>query len=193
MIRAVIFDCFGVVIGDALSAMKTDLDTTDPQAVARIRSLLDQANTGQITADQSSKQIAEIFGMAYGDYRSELATHEVKDVELLRYIADLRKHYKTAMLSNIPKHSLSRRFTDEELAHYFDVVVASGEIGYAKPEARAYEIVAERLGVRLEECVFTDDRMPYCDGAQMVGMHTILYESFEQFRTQLDRLLADSQ
>jgi epoxide hydrolase-like predicted phosphatase len=192
MIKAVIFDCFGVLIGDALGAMTSQLVLTDPNSVERIKAYLNQANTGQTTAEHASRQIAEVFGMPYADYRAKLQAGEVKDQVLLEYIKQLRAQYKTAMLSNVPKNSLHRRFTPQELADHFDVVVASGEIGYAKPEAQAYEIVADRLGVRLDECIFTDDREPYCEGARSVGMQAVLYTGFNQFRSDLKALLADA-
>jgi HAD superfamily hydrolase (TIGR01509 family) len=193
VIQAVIFDCFGVIIGDALGAMTRELRTTNPEALQRIKGLLNEANTGRASSEEISVKIAAMFGMPYADYRAQLDLHEVKDQALLDYIGELRKTYKTALLSNIPKDSLSKRFTAAELTKYFDAVVASGDIGYAKPEARAYEIAAEQLGVRLDECVFTDDRQPYCDGAEAVGMQTILYTDFADFRTQLQTLLANPQ
>jgi HAD superfamily hydrolase (TIGR01509 family) len=68
--------------------------------------------------------------------------------------------------------------------------VSSGEIGYAKPEPEAYEIVAQRLGVRLDECVFTDDRADFCEAARAVGMQAIEFTGLEQFRHALEPLLA---
>jgi HAD superfamily hydrolase (TIGR01509 family) len=85
---------------------------------------------------------------------------------------------------------LGRRFQLSELADLFDVVVASGDIGYAKPEAAAYEITADRLGVRLDECVFVDDREPYCEAARGVGMQAIVYRDFAQFQAELQAMLA---
>jgi FMN phosphatase YigB (HAD superfamily) len=46
--------------------------------------------------------------------------------------------------------------------------------------------------VRLEECVFTDDREDYCEGARAVGMQAILYKNFTQFRADLEKLLSES-
>jgi HAD superfamily hydrolase (TIGR01509 family) len=85
---------------------------------------------------------------------------------------------------------LLRRFGTEELGRYFDVAVASAEIGYAKPEAQAYEITADKLGVELTECVFTDDRGEYCEGARGLGMQAILYENLEQFKAELAKIVA---
>jgi len=193
VIKAIIFDCFGVIIGDALEVLCRDLRERDPAAADSVRAIVQASNRGITDPAQSSRQVAELIGLSYQEYRQKLNEGEVRDEALLAYIADLRKTYKTALLSNIGAGSLARRFRPGELEAYFDSVVASGEIGHAKPEARAYEITAERLGVGVDECVFTDDREPYCEGAARVGMQTILYQDFPQFRTDLERLLADSQ
>ncbi len=127
--------------------------------------------------------IFDCFGVLITD-------REGKNQELLDYIVDLRKNYKTGLLSNISIGGLGARFSPEELTHHFDAVVASGEIGYAKPEAQAYEITADKLGARLDECVFIDDREDYCAGAKGVGMQAVLYQSFDQMKQDLSRLLA---
>ncbi|MCA9327640.1 HAD family phosphatase, partial [Candidatus Saccharibacteria bacterium] len=59
-------------------------------------------------------------------------------------------------------------------------------------EREAYMIAAEKLGVRLDECVFVDDREGFCDAATSVGMHAIVYTNFAQLRTELEALLTDS-
>jgi len=73
---------------------------------------------------------------------------------------------------------------------YFDAVVASGDIGFAKPEARAYETVADMLDVRLDECVFIDDREIYVEGANAVGMKGVLFTSLKQLKQDLSGILA---
>jgi putative hydrolase of the HAD superfamily len=94
------------------------------------------------------------------------------------------------MLSNINVPGLMRRFSEAEREEYFDVIVVSAEIGFAKPEAQAYEITADRLGVRLDECVFIDDREDFCEAARGVGMQAVFYQSFDQAKADLERILA---
>lgn len=192
MTRALIFDCFGVLVSDALTVLCETLANDNPGAVVHIWSLVGQANRGMISADAASTEIAEEFGLSLEQYRAKISQGELKNQPLLDYIVDLRKTYKTAMLSNIAVGSIGRRFSDEELARYFDLVVVSGEIGVAKPELEAYGITALRLGVKPEECVFVDDRRNYLEGARETGMQTILYEDFDQFKHDLAPLLSNT-
>jgi HAD superfamily hydrolase (TIGR01509 family) len=193
MIRAIIFDCFGVVLTDAMQNIRQGLLSSNPNGAQEITDIIAANNHGLIEPHESNQRIARILGISVDELRAQVSGKEVRDEQLLSYVQELRKHYKTAMLSNIAGSSLVRRFTDEELDQYFDVVVASGDIGYAKPEPEAYEIVAQRLGVRLDECLFTDDRELFCAGATSVGMQAILYTDFVQFKQQLEALIrADS-
>lgn len=188
--KAIIFDCFGVLVSDALEVMVADLRTGNPAVADAITKTVIRANQGLITAESSSENIAKLLAITSEEYRRRVATGEVKNTELLDYILKLRQTYKIGLLSNIGKGSLKRRFSDDEIAAYFDAVVASAEVGFAKPEARAYEIVAERLGVRLDECVFVDDRQGYCDGAKAVGMQTILFTSTARCKRALEAMLS---
>jgi HAD superfamily hydrolase (TIGR01509 family) len=190
VIKAIVFDCFGVVISDALEVLSGKLRETDPAAADRVSELIRNSNRGLVDPAESSRQVAAVFGMSYEQYRAAIAAGEVKDAKLMRYIVELRRGYKTALLSNIGAGSLARRFSDQELTRLFDAVVASGDIGFIKPDAEAYRITAERLGVTPEECIFIDDRQPYCDGARSVGMRAICYQNFAQFRNELEAQLA---
>lgn len=108
---------------------------------------------------------------------------------LLRHIKQLRRVYKTAVLSNTSRRSLEAQFPGDELSQYFDTVVGSFDIGFAKPAARAYEVVADRLGVRLEECIMVDARLEYCESARAAGMKAVHYTSFEQMKSELSQLI----
>lgn len=193
MIKAVIFDCFGVIITDALGAICSDLGISHPEKLRQITDTLNATNHGFISREEGSMRIADVLGINLEEYRERIAQDEVKDIVLLDYITGLRKTLKTAMLSNISNGGLSLRFTEEELQRYFDIVVASGNIGFAKPEAQAYEYVADQLGVRLDECVFLDDREEYCQGARGVGMRAIEYRNFTQAKQELESLLDNSE
>lgn len=188
MVKAIIFDCFGVLVEDALAALCQELP---PEKRQEAVGLMHAAHHGMLQSTDSNEQIAALLGMKLPAYQQAIRDGEIKNYPLLEYIAELHRKYKTAMLSNVSKGGITRRFTPLELS-YFDTVVASGEVGYAKPEAEAYELTADRLGVRLEECVFTDDREQYCEAARGVGMQAILYKDFTQFRAELEALLADS-
>jgi HAD superfamily hydrolase (TIGR01509 family) len=151
---------------------------------------VDAGSSGKMDAAASRLAVASEFGLNMDQYIHAIRASEVRNAPLFTYIEQLRLQYKTALLSNIVKGGLAVRFTEEEQTHYFDAVVASSDIGFAKPTVEAYEITADMLRVRCDECVMIDDRQDYCDGATAAGMQAILYTSFPDFRSKLMWLLA---
>lgn len=190
MIKTIIFDCFGVLVTDALEAIVSELRMTDAETADEIVALVHAASKGAMDPQAARAAIADKLGITTQEYANKIRHGEAKNRPLLEYIQGLRPQYKTALLSNVIRGGLESRFTARELAAHFDAVVASGDIGYAKPEAQAYQAVADRLGVRLDECIMVDDRQDYCDGAIAIGMQAVRYKSFGQMQTELARLLA---
>lgn len=189
MIKAIIFDCFGVVVADALEGIINELGLPTEER-DQILQLVIAANRGEIAPEVYRTAVANKLGITESEYVDKIKSGEVKNEPLLDYIQSLKPHYKIGLLSNVSSlESLESRFAEGELKKYFDVVVASSQIGYAKPEAQAYEITASQLDVRLTECIMIDDRQDYCQGAIGTGMQAIQYESLEQLKADLNKLV----
>ncbi len=188
MIKAIVFDCFGVIVADTTEATYKLLGGDSEKDKEFLRDIYHKSSSGLIPA--ASPFIAERLGVPIETWEQELKNGRTINEELLLYIKTLKKSYKVGMLSNVSSLGLQRFITQERLAEYFETVVESHVIGFAKPEARAYEIVAESLNVRLDECIFTDDREEYIEGAQHVGMKTILFTNTGQFKRDLEALLS---
>ncbi len=62
----------------------------------------------------------------------------------------------------------------------FEAVVDSGFVGARKPEAQIYEITLERIGLPGEACLFVDDLLPNCEGAEAAGMNAVHFRDNEQ-------------
>jgi HAD superfamily hydrolase (TIGR01509 family) len=167
--------------------MVEKLRATEPGKADQIVALVAVGAAGRMPAEVARAAIAELLGLSSSEYAARIKTEEVKNQTLLTFIKQLRLHYKIGLHSNVMRNGLEVRFPDGELTQYFDAVVASGDVGYAKPEAQAYELVADRLDARLDECIMVDDRDEYCAGARSVGMHAIQYQSFEQLQLELER------
>jgi putative hydrolase of the HAD superfamily len=62
----------------------------------------------------------------------------------------------------------------------FETVVDSGFVGCRKPEARIYAIVLDRIGLPAESCLFVDDVLVNCEGAERAGMTAVHFQDNEQ-------------
>ena len=192
MIKAVIFDCFGVIITDGLQVVMRELDKTNPEARAYIEPYLHRAMRGQISFQEYRQAVAKYLNIPAEDWSAEIKSHEYKDPKVMDLIKSLRPKYKTGMLSNVNKSGIERRFSPEELKECFDDVVVSAEVGLIKPNPEIYCLAAQRLGVDPKECVFIDDIERYCQAAAGVGMKAIYYQGFGQMKTELEEILAAS-
>jgi HAD superfamily hydrolase (TIGR01549 family) len=189
VIKAILFDCFGVLISDGLELVCRRLDQEDPEAREFIRHAVWLANTGQIESNEFIRSTAERVGVAPAEWRAQILQGEARDYQVFDLIQQLRLHYKTALLSNISKGSLAKRFTEKELAELFDSITTSSDVGYAKPSREIYLKAADQLGLPPEECVFIDDRREYAQAAEQVGMRWIHFKTYPQVVADLERLL----
>lgn len=186
MIKAIVFDCFGVVRVDATINAYHKLGGDSSKDEEFIKEVMAQVNSGLIPS--AGAVIARHLGISEKEWRETVYGSSEIDQELLDFVKQLRAKYKTSMLSNVSRGGLERWFEPGFLEEYFDVVVGSGDIGFAKPEPQAYEIIADQLRVRLGECVMIDDRQELCDGAISAGMRAIRYESLSQLKWALKHL-----
>jgi HAD superfamily hydrolase (TIGR01509 family) len=188
MIKAIIFDCFGVLVTEAWLPFKAKHFGHDPDLMAQVEEISWQANRGVISRDVAIQKTAALAGITV-DEAVKSIDKNVPDEELFAYIRQLKEQYKIGLLSNIAGNFLHRIFSEKHLA-LFDVVSLSFEKGFAKPQAKAFEAVAEELGVELEECVLIDDQERNVTGAREAGMQAILYKDVDQLKKELSKLLA---
>lgn len=190
MIKAIIFDCFGVLLGNAYKTHLMEIEKVDPEKAKQIHAINHASDMGILTRDETVEHISALFGMTKEAFLEEQDQVEIPNAQLLEYIATLKPHFKIGLLSNInTRDRLSTRFQPGQLDSHFDTIVASGDEGYVKPQPEIYQIAATRLGVEPHECVMIDDIIEFCDGARAVGMQAIQFVSNEQCITDLNTLI----
>jgi putative hydrolase of the HAD superfamily len=79
---------------------------------------------------------------------------------------------RTALLSNSGPEMIAGVRARRPLEAWFDAVIASHEVGVAKPDPRIYEICLQRLGVAGPDALFVDDRLENLEGAARLGVRT---------------------
>ena len=63
------------------------------------------------------------------------------------------------------------------LLHYFDYFVFSDEVGYSKPDPRAFHLALESFGdPDPADVVFVDDQQSNLRGAEAVGIATVYFD-----------------
>ncbi len=192
MIKAVIFDCFGVLTTDGWLPFKKKHFGHDPALEAQAADLNKQVDAGLADYNDFVRGVAELAHVSEAEVRTSIEDN-VAQRELFEFIAnDLKPTYKIGLLSNAGADWLSELFGEEQVK-LFDAVALSFETGFVKPDERAYRVITSRLDVAPEECVFIDDQERYCVAAEDIGMKAILYSEVDQTKQALSKLLANTE
>ncbi len=189
MVKAIIFDFFGVLADRGTASFRKTHLADDPQKDRQAKKLNDELGRGNLGYNDFIDALAALGGV---DRQKVLGYTEdyQPNQPLLDYIRDRLKHrYKIGIISNAGADWVLRILGSRNLK-LFDDVVLSYKTGFIKPEAEIYELSAKNLGVKPEACVFIDDILTYCQGAEAVGMSTVWYQDFEHFKTELEKILA---
>lgn len=192
MIKAIIFDFFGVIGQSTYVLIHEDYKTNDQQnrQFKELHKALDYEFISQkeflwAYADIlhiSAKEMQKLF-----DDKNRRFGHSE---HLLKYIKTLRKKYKIGLLSNMTKESYLEFI--EPIKDNFDVIVTSYHARLAKPERAIYELCAKQLKLDTSECLMVDDSYYNCEGARVAGMEAIEYTDLDNFKKTLAKFLADS-
>lgn len=187
MIKAVVFDCFGVLVGQGYWTMYRRLGGDLEKDGEFLDSLLDKVNLGKITSDQLAQLVCDRLGISIDTYRAAMRADQQPNQEVFDYIRELKPKYKIGILSNVMRASLEQK-VPQDLLGLFDVMILSGEVGLLKPDPAIFRLAIDRLGLKPEEIVFTDDHEEYLDGAKAVGLRTILFKDLTDFKRQFAKL-----
>ena len=99
-------------------------------------------------------------------------------IELMRELK--RSGYRMAMLTNNVQEWEPLWRPMLPVDEIFETVVDSGFVGCRKPESKIYEITLDRLGLPAESCLFVDDVLVNCEGAEKAGMTAVHFQDNEQ-------------
>ena len=187
MVKAIIFDCFGVLTTDIWLAF---CDKLPPGADLTTASELNRAfDRGLITENEFIEGVREATGSAPPMLEALQAGEIVKNEALLAMIAQLKTDFSIGLLSNISSDWVTREFLTPKEQLLFDTMVLSYEVGMTKPDPRIYMLTCERLRVTPAETLMVDDRLLYVEAAREQGLSGIVYEDMHSFTSQLNELL----
>ncbi|MEO6328197.1 MAG: HAD family phosphatase [Ginsengibacter sp.] len=192
-IKAIIFDLGGVFlnidyekVSNAFKALRVD-KFDDLYSQSEANPLFEHLETGKINQEEfcngmlkytdkaiTENDIIDAWNSILLDFRRESLYHLKK----------LKHKYQLFLLSNtniIHFHAFNkifeRSFDNDSFNSFFHNVYYSHEIGFRKPEPEAYLYVLNENNLQPETTLFIDDTLKNLEGANAVGMPTILLEN----------------
>ncbi len=129
------------------------------------------------------------LGISFADFSYAFKNWYVWNEELLSYLEALGNDYEIVLHSDNFEVISEDLRDNERLKKLFDYMVFSNEIGFNKAQKEAFEYTLEKINKVAGECVFTDDKAKNLVAPKSLGIETVLYKNFDQFKVDLEKLL----
>lgn len=194
-IRTLFWDVGGVLLTNAWDheerdravgkflLQKADFETRHKEAVATFEE-------GKITLDQYLDrtvfyQPRQFRKDEFKTYMFSLSKPKQEVLELARSLAG---KYLMATINNESREMNDYRIKKFGLSQIFDLFVSSCYVGMRKPDKKIYRLALDLIQKAPNECCFIDDRPVNIEGADKVGMRTVLMRDVAQLKKDLQAL-----
>ncbi|MEI7918501.1 MAG: HAD-IA family hydrolase [Candidatus Saccharibacteria bacterium] len=186
-VKAVIFDCFGVLI----TIGRDLLHQTYPQFSDQLTELERKSDSGLVSRSEFYNSVVAITGISMDDAMNKyysVENYNQSSIDLIKQIKATGR-YKIGLLSNIGHGWLDDFLPIMNGMNLFDTVILSSDIGITKPDPKIFELMAEKLGVNNDECIMIDDTPVNIASAINTGMQGIIFDSIDQAKNDLGKLI----
>ncbi len=198
VIKAIIFDLGGVLLRTRDFSARDHLAERLGMGRLELEELIfsgdsgDRAQRGEITAAQHWENLRHKLNCSEAQFNALLEDFYSED-ELDQYLVDyvnlLHGSYKTALLSNALddlRQAIAEKWHFEKA---FDYMIISAEVKMVKPEPGIFRLALDKLRVNARQAIFVDDMRRNVEAAGRLGLNAIQFQSPQQVRLDIDRLL----
>ncbi len=192
MIKAIIFDWFGVCTvenwGDCVRRELTGRWGLPAEKITvAYKAHLQDFMSGRLSADGFfSKFIGALDpSLDPASFRYLLGIVPALNTELLSLIRDLRKGYRTYLLSNTVDGLYSAYEEKIAFADYFDRTFLSHILSLSKTDPRIWDAVLREIPFRPADLLFIDNKESYLSVAAKHGVQTLRFTSNSELASAL--------
>jgi FMN phosphatase YigB (HAD superfamily) len=197
MIRAALFDLDGVVRRFDVSGLTAIEERHGLETGAILKALLhrdrlDAVVTGKIADEAWRVAAADELGAAGADFLLWDGMAGYVDVEVIELVRRVRERVPIGLLTNATSR-LRGDLRKLGIAEEFDVIVNTSEIGFAKPDPRAFAHAVVEFDVEPSDIFFADDTLVNVEAADRLGFIAHRFTSASELERVLRalRLLPD--
>lgn len=193
MIKAIVIDIGGVYIkgtrNDLFSFLSKKFKVDFKSSIGE---LYQEFNDGKITPEKFWREASNklkinesILKKSWLNALKAIFTINENFEEIIKNMKKLG--YKIATITNTNKFHFDFH---KKFGHYkyFDVVIASFEVGIQKPDERIYVILMQKLNLQPKEILFIDNSGDNLSIAKKLGMETLIYTDLEDLKKNLSDL-----
>ena len=195
MIKSIIFDIGGVIVGDLSNPLLEELSRKHKKQFGRLKAkwrLYEyQYRVGKFNEDWFWENFLKATGLNEkpNNLKKIVRKRLNKKVKGTLDIAkELKKNYKLAILSNYPKEWVEYVIKKHKLRVLFEPRVISCYEKCAKPDPKIYEVLLKKLKLKSRECLFIDNKEANEVTADNLGFNNIIFKDCEQLIHELRKL-----
>lgn len=195
-IKNIVFDLGGVIVDINKPAAISKFKETGISNIEefidpyRQRGVFHRLEEGSISREDFYEEMSRLAGKKIDSREIDQAWLDFLmpvDQGKLDFIMELRKQYKTLLLSNtnviIMTWARSEKFSPagKPLDYYFDELYLSYELGCMKPDFDIFHKMIELSGINPEETLFIDDSEANINAGNSLGFKTFWFKSENRF------------
>jgi len=180
MIKAIIFDFFGVFRTDTYKAWLIKNGYKRVGLFAEASILADQ---GKVDSAEFYRRVSVAAGRPVT--LEEVDGMATLDTEMVTFVRQLKRTYQIGLLSNAPKDFIRTLLDDYELNDVFDDIFISAENEYLKPHPDAFQNALRIMKVDAKSVLFVDDTESNVESAAQQGITSLLFTDIEQLKYDL--------
>jgi FMN phosphatase YigB (HAD superfamily) len=194
VIKTVIFDLGGVIVpfdfkrGYAKMEPLCGYPAAEIPARLRTTDLVTRFETGQLAARPFVEQLSVVLDLrvTYEEFCDLWTSIFLPDPLIPEsLLLRVKERYRLLLLSNTNPIHFAMIRQHYPLVRHFDHAVLSYEVGAIKPSPQIYEAALAQAGCRPDECFFTDDVLPFVEGARRHGIDAVQFQSAAQLEDEL--------
>lgn len=198
-IKLIVFDSYGVCLNAGFPNTSKYLAKKYGLKWQAVQKILYDKYFNQAATKKISQKAA--WKLALKELKLPINVQQIKhlhyglmqtNLNILTLANKLKQHYQIALLSKNTREQFTevkRRFL--ELKHTFGKnLINTWEYNLPKASASTIRYLCKRFRVRPEEIVYFDDQKINLKIPKSMGVHTVLYKNFPQFRQALNKYLS---
>lgn len=152
---------------------------------------LNMGATNQISEDDVWRLPVKHFGIK-DDWRQIRKFHwdlQTPNFPVVNLANKLRKNYQVIILTKNISGQLDYIVKQTKIDKYFDEIINTQELNLPKASHRTMLYITNKFRVKPQEIIYIDDQDDNLIESKKIGIKTILYKNFRQFKRELDQYL----
>ncbi len=172
--KVIIFDFFGVICSEVAPFwFQKYISKKEVQKYKKF--YFEPADSVEISDDKLLENLSRFSDETAKKVKGELYNLVKINYDVVKIIKNLKQNHKIGICSNSNSKFLYTILQANELINLFDSIIISSEYGVTKPDVRIYKFALEQLSASPQETIFIDDNPKNIQGAEQVGIKSILF------------------